>query len=84
MPARAEVATLIVSAYSGAMALAKIEQDARPLRETSHALQAGCERGSSTSDGSTCPLYAPFSGHLVMSAVYVLIAAAHTTTGSDS
>jgi len=40
MPARAEVATLIVSAYSGAMALAKTDQDARPLRETSHALQS--------------------------------------------
>jgi TetR/AcrR family transcriptional regulator, transcriptional repressor for nem operon len=38
-PARAKVATFIVSAYSGAMALAKTEQGARPLREAAQALQ---------------------------------------------
>lgn len=45
LAARAEVATLIVSAYSGAMALAKTEQDARALRETSHALQTWLRAG---------------------------------------
>jgi AcrR family transcriptional regulator len=38
-PARAEAATFVVASYSGAMALAKTEQSARPLRDTSNALQ---------------------------------------------
>jgi TetR/AcrR family transcriptional regulator, transcriptional repressor for nem operon len=38
-PARAEIAAFIVSSYSGAMALAKAEQDTKPLRSTAQILK---------------------------------------------
>ena len=45
-PACAQAATFVVAAYSGAMAIAKAEQHARPLRETADALQGWLrERG---------------------------------------
>jgi AcrR family transcriptional regulator len=37
--ARAEIAAFIVSSYSGAMTLAKAEQDAKPLRSTAQTLK---------------------------------------------